>query len=281
MIRNLLIKRYFAQGKIPWSQGYLIYRDQFISKTLEDPDLMSQFQHCRPLPPRYGHALDERCVEYPWLFAQLEGAPARVLDAGSAMNHSFLLDQPILRNKEMHILTLAPEKDCFWERGISYFFEDLRNIPVRDNFYDLVICISTLEHVGFDNRTFTGDATLCENDPDGFVAAMHEMRRVLRSTGQLLLTVPFGRYRDLGTQQLFTRDLLEKAIAAAGPAEVSRTFFAYSGEGWQFADESECEESEYVDWIMLPENLRPSEFPVQSDGAAAARAVACIKMVKH
>ncbi len=279
-IRNLLIKQYHAHGSIPWTEGYLLYREQFISETLRNPDLLSMFRLCRPLPAGYGLALDERCVEYPWLFSRLEANPARILDAGSALNHKFLLDNPVWQFKKMHILTLAPETSCFWDRGISYLFEDLRNIPVRDNFYDMVICISTVEHIGFDNRAFTGDGTIGENNPDGFIAAMREMRRVLKSKGQLLLTVPFGRYRNIGTQQVFNKDLLEKTIAAFGPGEVSKTFFAYSGEGWQFADVHKCSECDYVDWIMLPSNLRPQEFPVQPDGAAAARAVACVRLEK-
>jgi SAM-dependent methyltransferase len=277
---NLIVKHYLKSGQIPWSPGYSVYRQHFIGQTLENLDLMSKFKGGEPLPDGYGFALDERCVEYPWLFAQFDTQPERILDAGSALNHAFLLDRPIWTGKKLHILTLAPETQCYWERGISYLFEDLRQIPVRDNYYDTVVCISTLEHVGFDNRQFTGAGTCEENRPEDFVLAVREMRRTLKPSGRLLLTVPFGRYRNMGTQQVFDGDLLEEAIAAFQPAGVTRTFFCYTEQGWQFAAVSECKEKEYVDWIMLPADRRSSQFPKQPDGAAAARAVACVKLEK-
>lgn len=280
-IKNLEVKHYLTKGRIPWSQGYLLYREQFIAETLANPDLMHKFQSKKLLPPEYGFALDERCVEYPWLFAQLDKKPARVLDAGSALNHKFLLDQPVWKNKNLHILTLSPEENCYWENSISYLFEDIRDIPISESFYDLVISISTLEHIGFNNKQFTGADSQEKNGMHDFIGAIGEMRRVLKSSGHLLFTVPFGRYRNLGTQQVFDENLLQQAIAAFGPGEVEETFFVYSKQGWQFADISECKEREYVDWIMLPSNLHPTEFPVQPDGAATARAVACIKLRKQ
>jgi len=177
-------------------------------------------------------------------------------------------------------MTLAPEKNCFWENGISYFYEDLRCIPIIDNFYDIVICISTLEHVGCDNRQFTGEKGLDANHTGDFTVAVQEMRRVLKPTGYLLLTVPFGRYRNIGTQQIFDVELLARTINSFDPKEIEQTFFSYTGGGWQFACVDECKNCHYVDWIMLPDSDRPTKFPVQPDGAAAARAVACVKLKK-
>ncbi len=278
---RMLTDQYLVGKQSPWSLGYILYRRDFISQMLSDSDVMSRFQTSQPLPPGYGFGLDERCVEYPWLFAQLDTQPERVLDAGSTLNHAFILDQPIWQSKRLHILTLAPENYCYWDRGISYLFEDLRQIPIRGNFYDTVACISTLEHIGADNRRFTRRET-CDGSPLGdFVLAMREMCRVLKPSGRLFLTVPFGKYRDLGTQQVFDEDLLEQAIAAFEPKEVIRTFFRYTRQGWQFADIGDCQDCEYVDWIVLPvERRRPAQFPMQPDGATAARAVACIKLGK-
>jgi RNA polymerase sigma-70 factor (ECF subfamily) len=56
----------------------------------------------------------------------------------------------------IHILSLAPEEECFWQRSVSYLFHDLRNIPIRDDYYDTISCLSTLQHVGCDNSSFTG-----------------------------------------------------------------------------------------------------------------------------
>src|SRR6185369_11734557 len=117
-----------------------------------------------------GVGIDERCVEYPWLVSRLSREPETMLDAGSALNHAFLLDLPQLSTKKLHILTLAPERNCFFQRGIGYLYEDLRRLPLRSELYDCVACISTLEHVGCDNTAYTGGAEHgAEQDPDAFV----------------------------------------------------------------------------------------------------------------
>jgi hypothetical protein len=88
--------------------------------------------------------------EYSWLLAHLQSGPEIFLDAGSALNHAFILEQPVLEKKKLHILTLAPESNCFWQKGISYLYHDLRSIPIRDGYYDAIVGLSTLEHVGCD-----------------------------------------------------------------------------------------------------------------------------------
>lgn len=277
---RLLIDHYLAGEHPPWSPGYILHRREFITRTLSSSDAMSRFGAGRPLPPGYGLGLDERCVEYPWLLSQLDARPERILDAGAILNHAFVLDQPILQNKRLHLLTLAPEDYCYWDRGISYLFEDLRQIPIRDDFYDTIVCISTLEHIGADNSIFLRSRTCAERLSGDFVPAMGEMRRVLKPSGRLFFSVPFGRYRDLGTQRVFDGDLLEQAIAAFEPLEIVRTFFHYSQQGWQLAEIGECEDCEYVEWVVLPPERRPAEFPRQPDGATAARAVACVELKK-
>ena len=277
---RLLIDQYLMGKQPSWSLGYDLYRRDFISQMLSDSDVMSRFQTSQPLPPGYGIGLDERCVEYPWLFAQLGAQPERVLDVGSTLNHAFILDHPIWQSKRLHILNLAPENYCYWDLGISYLFEDLRQIPILDNYYDTVVCISTLEHIGAENDRFTRAKTCEENRTGDFVLGMREMYRVLKPFGQLFLTVPFGRYRDLGTQRVFDENLLEQAISAFESKDVIRDFFRYTQQGWQYADKGECKDCEYVDWLMLPVERRPTQFPMQPDGATAARAVACIKLKK-
>jgi len=277
---RLLLNQYLAGKQPPWSSAYILYRQDFISRSISNPYVMSRFRTNKLLPLGYGIGLDERCVEYPWLFAQLDAQPECVLDAGSTFNHAFILDEPIWQRKKLHILTLAPEHCCYWDRGISYLFEDLRQIPIRDDYYDTVVCISTLEHIGADNRRFTGGRTHKENRSGDFILAMREMRRVLKSSGRLFFTVPFGKNRNLGTQRVFNEDLLEQAIAAFKSKEVIRTFYRYTQEGWQVSDISECKDCEYVEWNMLPAEHRSAQFPMQLDGATAARAVACIILKK-
>ena len=67
-----------------WTPEYVHARDRFISETLDDQQLLARFRSRRRLPRGYGVGLDERVIEYPWLFAQ--EPVGRVLDAGSTLN---------------------------------------------------------------------------------------------------------------------------------------------------------------------------------------------------
>jgi SAM-dependent methyltransferase len=276
-----VLQQYVRNGRIPWSPGYQVYKTRLIAQALANENLLECFRCCdKSLPPDYGVGVDERCVEYPWLLTHLSRGSEYLLDAGSVLNHAFILEQPIWQNKTLHVLTLAPEGNCFWQRGISYLYADLRNIPIRDNYYDTVVCISTLEHVGMDNTIYAPKEDHCER-PDDFVLAVQELQRVLKPGGQFVLTVPFGEYRNFGIFQQFDSQLLDAAIAAFGGQQVERTFFRYSSVGWQRATETACQACQYVESMLWASSHKhKSELPVEPDHAAAARAVACVCMVK-
>ena len=268
--------------QIPWGPGYQQAKDEYVRHALADPQILTIFREHRPLPEQFGIGLDERCVEYPWVLTQLGPEPESVLDAGSVLNYRFILEHPSLNQKRLHIITLAPEPYCFWNRGISYLFHDLRSIPTRDSYYDTIVCISTLEHVGFDNSFFTKEQAE-EYRPDDFMIVMQEFSRVLKKGGTLLLTVPFGKLQRFSWQQQFDTGLLSQALAAFGETSTtSKSFYRYGRTGWDVASEEDCAESEYVQWLGRAFSGAPWPDPMQCepDRAAAARAVACIRLKK-
>ena len=281
--RAAAYRQYMAGRGVPFTLGYSIHHKQFIAEALNDTTLLAAFERGALLPQGYGVGIDERCVEYPWMLAQLSAGAGNLLDAGSTLNHDFILDLPLLEAKEIHILTLAPEQECFWHKSISYLFHDLRSIPIRDDYYDTISCLSTLEHVGCDNSSYTGTAADRENRPEDYVAAIEELCRVLRPGGALLITVPFGEYAHLGVQQQFDGRMVATASEALGRhGEVSKRFYRYSVTGWNLATETECAECRYVEWAagVWAHGKVPKPIPVEPDRAVAARAVACLRLNK-
>jgi SAM-dependent methyltransferase len=269
-----------AFARLPNGPGYQGHKARLLRRMLGDEARLETFRGDVPLPPGYGVGVDERCIEYPWALLHLRGRGGRLLDAGSVLNNALLVAHPIVARHELHIMTLAPEPDCFWHRGVSYLFGDLRRNPIRDGFYDSVACLSTLEHVGCDNSDYSGRSADREMQADGYAAAVRELARVLRPGGMLLLTVPFGRHVNHGWFQVFDEAMVRAVVAAFGPrSDAEVRYFSYSETGWDASSAAACADAVYAAWMAQGPAHRfwPMREP---DDAAAARAVACIRLVK-
>lgn len=282
ILSHKLQHQYTEKGEIPWSKGYILHKVNVISKVLSNEKILESFLNKSPLPQRYGYSLDERCVEYPWLLARMLQLSGNFLDAGSVMNFDFILEKLDFTQQNLHILTLAPEYNCFWQKGISYLYADLRQIPIKDNFYDAIACLSTLEHVGMDNSSFSTDTRYHENRPNDFIVAVQELRRVLKPGGSLFVSVPYGAYRHYSSFHQFDADLLGRMVDAFEPASVvDQSFYRYTAQGWQVASQEACANDSYVEWVANAwKEGFPSSLPIEPDHAAAARAVACIHLIK-
>lgn len=262
---------YRLNGRRPWSRGYLDYRRKYILQVIHQQELASRFATSQPLPYRYGARLDERVVEYPWVLTRLSRQPARLLDAGSALNHDYIIDTIAMQKKTVVICNLIQEKRIPRDR-VSYTSGDLRHTPFHAAAFDEIVCISTLEHVGLDSsRIYTSDSRYKEARPADYRKVMGELRRLLLPGGHLLLTVPFGRYQNNGWFQQFDQSLLEDAVNVFDGQVREQTFYRYTSEGWNVAQASDCQECQYFD------SNTTRRF--DSDFAAAARAVACLDLV--
>jgi SAM-dependent methyltransferase len=268
------IDQYLKSGRIPWSPGYKQYRYTTLKDIPTNQTVLDLFAKGDPLPQGYGFGLDERIVEYPWLLSRLSPEEGLVLDGGSALNYPFLLDSAQFSNKRLVILTLAPESTMTKRSNISYMFGDLRETLFRDGAFDLIVSISTLEHVGMDNaRLYTQDKHYKESRADDYLKVIKEFHRILKPGGRFLLTVPFGKAQNLGWLHQFDSQRLQKAISAFGSPCTGLTFFKYSYEGWERSNEQACMDCEYFDVHSVSEPA--------ADRAAAARAIACMEFVKN
>lgn len=263
---------YALHGRKPWTPGYFAHKWKYIAHAITDSEIMDSFRKGRPLPHAFGSRIDERVVEYPWLLSVMPEGPARVLDAGSALNFETILDHPQLIDKKITIVNLNPEPNCFWRRGVSYVFTDMRALPFLPNTFDIVTCVSTLEHVGMDNTAiYTKDVTYKEHKEEDYLLAIKELERVLAQGGKLFLTVPFGTFRHFGFFQQFNQEMLQKISDALDPKKCSVTFFAYTDGAWHRSSATACAAAAYT-----PASIARTDPALP----AAAGAVACLTFTK-
>jgi SAM-dependent methyltransferase len=259
---------YLARGRKPWSPGYYTAKRWGIENAIDagslDPGAV--------LPEGFGFRLDERVIEYPWVLARLPKNPGAMLDAGSALNYRFLITKAPVRDAKLSICTLAPEKRCYWERGISYVFDDLRSCMYRSGAFDTIVSISTIEHIGLDNTLlYTTDGTKQQDDSAGFRAAVREFRRILRPGGVCFVTVPYGKACKRRWFQVFDAAMVRMVLHDFQPTDQEIAYFGYSAGGWHVADPADLREATCFD-IHQERTFGP-------DFAASARGVACMRLV--
>jgi SAM-dependent methyltransferase len=274
---------YVCQGRLPLTIGYREYRDRCLRAIIRNDEMLQVFRADQELPEGFGARLDERLVEYPWVISRLGrfADRSRFLDAGSTFNYEAILEHPAVKGHKWTILTLSPETNCFWDLGVSYLYDDLRCLPFKDEWFDAITCVSTIEHVGMDNVLVTLEKSHRENLPQDYLRAVREMSRIIRPGGSLFLTVPFGRYEHHGWLQQFDSGMLSALISEFRPREVNKTFFRYTERGWKLAEEEECRDLSFSNAIRNKHSAgkeRVRRF--DSDFAVAARGVACIELQK-
>ena len=155
------------------------------------------------------------------IFSQVENADGnnlRHFDAGPVMNHEFIVTRARKLASDVHFTTLGHEEHCFHQLDISYLFADLVNLPIKDNFYDLISCISTLEHVGCDNACYGSNLSSFKENQKNFryLKAANELLRVLKPGGSPYITVPYGKYMHLGMIQQFDEEMLDRLVGVFG-----------------------------------------------------------------
>jgi len=266
---------FFKNGQIPWSEGYDNYKKKYIHKSLNDNNLLNQFKEMN-LPSNYGYRIDERVVEYPWLFSRIINSNQEILDAGSTFNFDFIVSHKKIKENNLTIYTFAPEFKSHNSEHISYVYGDLRNLPFKNELFDIVVSHSTIEHIDMDNSLYGYDLPYNRNVNDKsyeYIIAVKEMIRVLRKGGNLLLTFPYGKFENHGFFQQFDEEMLSRITYLFKNIGLFEScFFKYEEEGWRFAVQED---------LLNSESHNPHTGKgKKKDNAAHSRGIACLSFIK-
>lgn len=269
-------ENFFKNGQIPWSEGYVAHKEESIIKSISSVAILEKFSK-KTVPTNYGYRLDERIVEYPWIFTNLLKEKTIFLDAGSTFNFDYLLNNEIVENKEKYIYTFYPEYKSYNHKKISYVYGDLRDLPFRNNFFEEIVCQSTIEHIDMDNSMYGYDLKstleLVTNKSYEYLKVIDELLRVLKTNGQLLLTFPYGKFENHGFFQQFDDEMVSRItdkMKDLGSYELF--FFKYLPDGWIVASQEKCNNSE---------SFNPhTQIGKKDDFAAHSRAICCVKFIQ-
>ncbi|CAN5672619.1 hypothetical protein BH11MYX1_BH11MYX1_00660 [soil metagenome] len=160
--------------------------------------------------------LSERIIETPWVASHFKGGE-RVLDIGFTMSSLDYLGL-LLELRRTHNVTIEavdivrPERvqrryPTEWLAEVMatpITIGDVRTLEVPTGRYDVVTCISTIEHVGFDEATYedpvtafarssTADGVRRLRDPGVNRDVLAQVHRALRPAGLALISVPMGK----------------------------------------------------------------------------------------
>jgi len=117
--KERIIREFYNNGQIPWSEGYWEHKRENINASITDLNILKEFVD-KKISQNYGYRIDERIVEYPWIFSRLSKEYSVILDAGSTFNFDFIVQNELIREKDLTIYTFYPEADCFFKNRINF-----------------------------------------------------------------------------------------------------------------------------------------------------------------
>jgi len=243
----------FAQKVIKKSY---FYRNYLWRKALNSKNSFLDEDFWRQHPER-GKEKSERFIEISWVKKLYRGEEV-VLDVGYAnAEKKYYNEIASLKIPSLIGLDLDYQEIPIYKYRIV---GDICNTPIRDSYFDLIICISTLEHIGMDNTIYNQSK---ESNPQKQVATLEEMERITKPQGRILLTLPFGRLENHGWFIQYDLALLKKLVFSTTLLPATIEFFS-------------CQEK--FGWNKIPySKTKKCKYRVKESRASC---VVCLELVK-
>lgn len=155
------------------------------------------------LPP------DSRIVEYPFVLAKLTNMPTKgkMLDVGCIALHNYASPMMCFAGWDVYGIDIR-SKWHFQHPNFHFIQGDIRTNQFGNGMFDVVVCISTIEHIGLSG--YYGNTI---ENRDGDITAIQEMARIIKHGGKLLLTVPYCSIpNDKAGCRIYNTEKLEKLL---------------------------------------------------------------------
>ena len=172
-------------------------------------------------------SINERIVEHPWVFMNIGIHQGRILDVGCCWSAL-----PIhLASLGFEVWGIDIATYGLIHSNFKFVQEDICQTTLADEFFDRVLAISTLEHIGLGHY---GDPLGQGKDR----LAIKEIYRVLKPEGKLMISVPFGKPLVTSGFRVYDLKGLEHLIQ---PFRVEKkSWFVQRGGNWLAAAEKEA-----------------------------------------
>jgi O-antigen chain-terminating methyltransferase len=213
----------------------------------------------------YGLGKTERVIEIPWALSKYNGG-RRVLEVGCSFaseNPEYIEGLLSLNIPELHGIDISSVEAPHFVKKTA----DIRRSGYDTGFFDLILCISTLEHVGKDNtKHYQPIAELSHDRPSSLppdAEALVEMLRILKAGGKLIVTVPFGKFIDYGWFIHYDMQAISTLFQSIPLAKIHGECFKYTEAGWMPCTAAALADTSYGD-----------------GGAPAAAGLACFEITK-
>jgi SAM-dependent methyltransferase len=171
-------------------------------------------------------AVTERIVEHIFVHTRLPRPPARVLDLGCAESSNSLE----MASLGFDVVGVDLRPLPLQHPNFRMLIADIGNLPLPDASFDVVVSLSTIEHVGLDWYTPSPDGT-----SDHKVIA--EVKRLLKPGGRFLLTIPFGQHIVTPVHRVYNRAMLDALLLPLKRVETS--FAVLDGNSWVHTNDVE------------------------------------------